>query len=95
VPFVPGHGVPGKLADFEEPGYRNLTTLKFHTDEAAEAGTDLQGSISSLDEIPWQHLADFNALAGRNAQQAYLEREAASLSNDHPFQWRGLAWPRR
>jgi len=27
VQFVPGHGEPGKLADFEEPTYRYLTTL--------------------------------------------------------------------
>lgn len=79
VQFVPGHGAPGKLADFEEPTYRYLTTLKSHMDAAVETGTDLQEAISNLDQTPWQHLADFDSLAGRNAHQTYLEREAASF----------------
>jgi glyoxylase-like metal-dependent hydrolase (beta-lactamase superfamily II) len=79
VQFVPGHGESGKLADFEEPTYRYLTTLKSHMDAAVESGADLQEAISSLDQTPWQPLADFDALAGRNAHQTYLEREAASF----------------
>jgi glyoxylase-like metal-dependent hydrolase (beta-lactamase superfamily II) len=79
VQFVPGHGAPGKLAEFEEPTYRYLTTLKSHMDAAVETGTDIQEAISNLDQTPWQHLADFDSLAGRNAHQTYLEREAASF----------------
>jgi len=77
--FVPGHGKPGKLSGFEDSTYKYLTTLKTHMDEVVEQGTDLQEAIDSLDQAEWQHLADFDALAGRNAHQTYLERESASF----------------
>ncbi len=77
--FVPGHGEPGKLSDFEQPTYEYLTTLKSHMDRALEDLMDLQDAIGSLDQSPWQGLADFDALAGRNAHQTYLEREAAAF----------------
>lgn len=77
--FVPGHGEPGPLADFEHPTHAYLTTLKTHMDEAVDAGTGLQDAIGSLDQSPWQGLADFDMLAGRNAHQTYLEREAAAF----------------
>ena len=77
--FVPGHGKPGRLADFEHSTYRYLTTLKAHMDEAVEQGSDMQDAIDSLDQGEWQQLADFEALAGRNAHQTYLEREEAAF----------------
>ena len=77
--FVPGHGKPGKLSDFENSTYRYLTTLRNHMDVAGEQGVDLQDAIDSLDQTEWQHLADFDALAGRNAHQTYVEREAAAF----------------
>ncbi len=77
--FVPGHGEVGALAEFEQPTYAYLRTLKAHMDEAVEAGTGLQEAIGSLDQSPWADLADFDALAGRNAHQTYLEREAAAF----------------
>lgn len=77
--FVPGHGEPGQLADFEHPTYECLTTLKAHMDAAVDEGTDLQDAIGTVDQSPWQDLADFDALAGRNAHQSYLEREAAAF----------------
>ena len=75
--FVPGHGDVGALADFEQPIHAYLRRLKAQMDEAVEAGTGLQDAISGLDQSPWSELADFDALAGRNAHQADLEREAA------------------
>ena len=77
--FVPGHGPPGPLGDFEQATDRYLTTLKAHMDAAIESGTELQEAIDSLDQSPWHRLADFDALAGRNAHQTYLEREAAAF----------------
>ena len=77
--FVPGHGKPGKLADFEQSTYSYLTKLKVHMDDALDQGMDLQDAIGSLDQSPWQALADFDALSGRNAHQTYLEREAAAF----------------
>jgi glyoxylase-like metal-dependent hydrolase (beta-lactamase superfamily II) len=77
--FVPGHGTPGKLADFEQPTYSYLTALKTHMDAAVESGTDLSDAVASFDQSPWKDLADFDELAGRNAHQSYLEAEAASF----------------
>ena len=77
--FVPGHGEPGKLAGFEDSTYAYLTTLKTHMDEAVEEGIELQEAIRSLDQSRWRQLADIEALAGRNAHQTYLEREAAAF----------------
>jgi glyoxylase-like metal-dependent hydrolase (beta-lactamase superfamily II) len=77
--FVPGHGEPGGLASFEDSTYAYLTTLKAHMDKAVDEGIDLQEAIASLDQSQWQHLADFDALAGRNAHQTYLEREAGAF----------------
>lgn len=77
--FVPGHGEPGKLEDFEHPTYAYLNTLRAHMDAAINEGTDLQDAIRALDQSPWQELSDFDALAGRNAHQTYLEREAAAF----------------
>ncbi|MFZ0468009.1 MAG: MBL fold metallo-hydrolase [Thiogranum sp.] len=75
--FVPGHGNPGSLADFEHSTYEYLSTLKSHMDDAVDQGLGLQDAIDSLDQSAWSKLADFDALAGRNAHQVYLEREAA------------------
>jgi glyoxylase-like metal-dependent hydrolase (beta-lactamase superfamily II) len=77
--FVPGHGEPAKLGEFEGSTYEYLTTLMTHMDEAIEQGVDLQSAIDSLDQSAWRHLADFDALAGRNAHQTYLEREVAAF----------------
>jgi glyoxylase-like metal-dependent hydrolase (beta-lactamase superfamily II) len=77
--FVPGHGEPGSLEDFEQPTYEYLTLLKSHMDDAVDEGVGLQDAIESLDQSGWQGLADFDALAGRNAHRTYLEREAAAF----------------
>ena len=77
--FVPGHGEPGPLAAFEHPTFEYLTVLKGHMDRAVDEGVDLQDAIGSLDQSPWADLADFDALAGRNAHQAYLQSEAAAF----------------
>ena len=77
--FVPGHREVGPLAAFEHPTLDYLTALKTHMDAAAEEGTGLQDAIEGLDQPPWQGLADFEALSGRNAHQTDLEREAAAF----------------
>ena len=77
VRFVPGHGKPGSLADFEHATYEYLSTLKSYMDEAVDQGVGLQDAIDGLDQSAWSKLVDFEALAGRNAHQLYLQREAA------------------
>ena len=79
VKFIPGHGEPGPLSAFEHSTHAYLTALKGHMDQAVEEGTDLQDAIASYDQSPWKGLADFQALAGRNAHQAYLQSEAAAF----------------
>jgi glyoxylase-like metal-dependent hydrolase (beta-lactamase superfamily II) len=79
VVFVPGHGEPGNYGEFEDSNYKYLTTLKAHMDKAIDEGIELQNAIDSLDQSEWQNLADFEALAGRNAHQTYLECEIAAF----------------
>ncbi|BAZ93709.1 Zn-dependent hydrolases [Thiohalobacter thiocyanaticus] len=77
--FVPGHGEPGKLSEFEMPTYDYLVTLKQHMDNAVDTGTYMQDAIDSLDQSAWQHLENFDLLSGRNAHRTYLERESAAF----------------
>ncbi len=77
--FVPGHGEPGPLSAFEHSTLEYLTKLKRHVDQAVEEGVDMQDAIGSFDQSGWKGLADFAALAGRNAHQAYLQSEAAAF----------------
>lgn len=74
--FVPGHGRPGPLADFEHPTYAYLSALKTHMDQAVEDGTDIGDAMASFDDQAWRKLANFSELAGRNASLTYLESEA-------------------
>lgn len=77
--FIPGHGEPGPLSDFDHPTYDYLVTLKRYMDQALDDFVDLQDAIDSLDQSAWSDLADFESLAGRNAHQAYLQSESASF----------------
>ena len=74
--FVPGHGNPGPLADFEQPTYAYLHALLTHMDKAVENGIDISEAMSSFDDDNWEALANFTELSGRNASLTYLEREA-------------------
>lgn len=77
--FVPGHGQPGPLADFDHPTRDYLARLKRHMDEAVKKGTDIESAKSAFDASPWKALANFNELNGRNAYQAYQESEAENF----------------
>lgn len=74
--FVPGHGQPGPLADFDHPTRDYLARLKRHMDEAVKKGTDIESAKATFDASDWKSLANFNELNGRNAYQAYQESEA-------------------
>lgn len=78
--FIPGHGQPGKLKTFDSPTRDYLKLLYDHMGKKIEAGADIQEAISTLDQSYFKNLADFDALAGRNASWAYLEREAEFFS---------------
>lgn len=77
--FVPGHGQPGALADFDQPTLSYLVSLKRHMDEAIKRGDDIEKAKMTFNGSPWKQLANFNELAGRNAYQAYQESEADSF----------------
>ncbi len=77
--FIPGHGEPGPLSAFEHSTHEYLTALKQHMDHAVDEDIDLQDAIGSFDQSGWKGLADFKALSGRNAHQAYLQSEAAAF----------------
>lgn len=74
--YVPGHGNPGPLTDFEQPTYAYLNALLTHMDQAVADGTDISEAMNSFDDSVWKALANFEELSGRNASHTYLEREA-------------------
>lgn len=79
VVFVPGHGQPGKLKDFDFSTRQYLTLLLNHMDKMVDEGIDLQEAIEKLDQSKFSKLANYKELAGRNANLTYVEREAASF----------------
>ena len=74
--FVPGHGQPGPLADFDHPTLAYLVRIKSHMDEAVKTGDDIEKAKTNFDAAAWRPLANFGELNGRNAYQAYQESEA-------------------
>lgn len=79
VTFVPGHGKPGKLSDFEFSTRDYLRILRAHMTRAVEQGRDMQDAMNSLDQSRFAKLANFEDLAGRNASIAYIEAEAEAF----------------
>jgi glyoxylase-like metal-dependent hydrolase (beta-lactamase superfamily II) len=77
--FLPGHGEPGPLPAFAHGNREYLQALLDHMQQAVDAGTDMQSAINDFDATPWQSLVDFEELAGRNAHEAYRQREAAAF----------------
>lgn len=73
--FVPGHGQPGPLTEFEHPTLAYLVRLKRHMDEAINQNDDIEKAKTDFDASAWKSLANFSELNGRNAYQAYLESE--------------------
>lgn len=74
--FVPGHGEPGPLANFDQPTLAYLKQIKHHMDRAVKDGDDIEKAKTSFDASAWKSLANFTELNGRNAYQAYQESEA-------------------
>jgi glyoxylase-like metal-dependent hydrolase (beta-lactamase superfamily II) len=79
VIFIPGHGQPGPLKDFDFPTRQYLELLYTHMQKKVDEGVDLQDAIDSLDQSRFSKLDNFKDLAGRNASRAYLEQEAAAF----------------
>lgn len=79
VTFIPGHGHPGPLKDFDFPTRQYLNLLFTHMNKMVDEGVDVQDAINKLDQSKFSKLANFEELSGRNASWTYLEREAASF----------------
>ena len=72
--IVPGHGAATDLATARRDTYDYLVNLRREIGALIDAG----GSIidaPAIDQSAWSYLAQFEALAGRNAQAAYEEME--------------------
>lgn len=78
--FIPGHGKPAKLSDFDKSTYQYLDLLDTHMTRMVEEGVDLQDAINRLDQSAFAYLENYQDLAGRNASRAYLEAESAAFN---------------
>jgi len=78
--FIPGHGQPGPLSDFEFSTRQYLALLYDHMSKMVDSGVDLQDAINQLNQSAFAKLANFELLAGRNASRTYLEVEAAAFN---------------
>jgi len=79
VTFIPGHGQPGPLKNFEFPTLSYLQLLHTHMTKSLDDGLDAQDAISSLNQSAYSKLVIFDQVAGRNASWAYLEAEKAAF----------------
>lgn len=79
VTFIPGHGQPGPLKNFDFATRQYLDLLLTYMNKMVDEGMDVQDAIDKLDQSKFSKLANFEELAGRNASWAYLEREAAAF----------------
>lgn len=71
---VPGHGDPATLERAREDTYDYLMNLRDQMRQHIDAGGDIIGSVE-VDQSAFAHLEQFDALAGRNAQQVFTEME--------------------
>lgn len=71
---VPGHGQPTDLARATAETLEYLQHLRREIGAYIDDGGDMQGS-TKIDQSAFSHLLQFDALAGRNAQQVYSEME--------------------
>lgn len=72
--IVPGHGAPTDLARATAETLDYLKHLRQTMGAYIDEGGDMQGS-TQIDQSAFAHLEQFEALAGRNAQQVFSEME--------------------
>lgn len=75
VTFVPGHGEPNRLAAFDFPTRQYLQMLYDHMANMVGQEVDGDEAIRRLDQSAYQHLVNFDELAGRNASWTFLQVE--------------------
>jgi len=77
--FIPGHGKPSPLKEFEFSTLAYLKMLDEHMTTMVEQGVDMQSAIDKLDQSAFSKLENFEELAGRNANVAFQEAERAAF----------------
>jgi hypothetical protein len=72
--LVPGHGSPTTLARAKADTFDYLVNLRARIKELQDNGGTVIDA-PKVDQSAFRHLEQFQALAGRNAQQAFSEME--------------------
>ena len=74
IHVIPGHGRATTLAKARADTYDYLVNLRDRVKAVLERGGPIADGIA-VDQSKFSHLANFDQLARRNAQQAYMELE--------------------
>ncbi|MCP5039315.1 MAG: MBL fold metallo-hydrolase [Rhodobacteraceae bacterium] len=72
--IIPGHGAPTDLASAELDTYDYLVNLRDEIGALIEEGGDIIDA-PKVDQSAFSYLANFEGLAGRNAQETYSQME--------------------
>jgi len=73
--IIPGHGHAADLARARKETRDYLVYLREEVKKSLDRGDTLQDAVETIDQSGFKHLANFDQLAGRNANQVYLEME--------------------
>jgi hypothetical protein len=71
---VPGHGQPAALDKAESDTYDYLVFLRSSIQQLIDEGHGME-AIGRIDQSPFDYLANYDVLKGRNAQRVYEEIE--------------------
>jgi glyoxylase-like metal-dependent hydrolase (beta-lactamase superfamily II) len=72
---IPGHGHPTNLERARKETRDYLVYLREEVGKSLGRGDTLQDAVDKIDQSGFKHLANFDQLARRNANQVYLEME--------------------
>lgn len=72
--IIPGHGPATDLARATAETYDYLTYLRSEVGKVIEAGGDVEASYA-IDQSQYKHLAVFEQIAKRNAQNVFMQME--------------------
>jgi glyoxylase-like metal-dependent hydrolase (beta-lactamase superfamily II) len=72
--LIPGHGQATNLSQANEDTFDYLVFLRQSVADFIENGGDIS-EISSVDQSKFNHLLNYKMIAGRNAQQVFIELE--------------------
>ena len=73
--IIPGHGHPTNLERARKETRDYLVYLREAVGKSLDSGDTLQDAVDKIDQSGFKHLANFDQLARRNANQVYLEME--------------------